>query len=89
MRTTNEEKREINCFICTDGRGLAQYAAARRGRRHLISSPIRDTQTFTRLILAGRTLPLFCILDVGNGFLNFWRFTVQLSVSNVNVSLFI
>jgi len=54
-RPANEEKREINCFICADVRGWAEAGgrpmhSRPAGRRHLISSLLRDAQTVSSRI---------------------------------------
>jgi len=43
MSFGNEEKREINCFICAGGGVRAPGNRRRPVRRHLISSLLRDT----------------------------------------------
>jgi len=65
MSFGNEEKREINCFICAGGGVRAPGGGP--VRRHLISSLLRDTQTFFPPTTADRhhsSQRRLCILPV-------------------------
>ena len=67
MSFGNEEKREINCFICAGGGVRAPGGGRRPVRRHLISSLLRDTQTFFPPTTADRhhsSQRRLCILPV-------------------------